>query len=280
MDKEKEYWNEQLRIYNELKYDKNIKYYEWQPARWAGNYSAISLMKKQIENIDSVIEVGAGSAAFSIALYNKYNNLKLSAIDVSPVATKYGKIIAKDLDVPLEYITCDLFDFSGNYDLVLSLGVIEHFTPEEMDRFIDKCKELSNKYILIAIPNQESQIFKNYVAWANKNSKEYEEKHNKFNIDDLKYMLQKHNLEILVEDGFQLFLSEKDFLTEDTKDNLELIKLLKNKLTSFNSETGLKFPNINFKAKDINDLVAVELSFDKDIRLEYSFMTFILASKK
>ena len=37
MDIEKEYWNEQLRIYNSLTYAKDIKYYEWQPARWAGN---------------------------------------------------------------------------------------------------------------------------------------------------------------------------------------------------------------------------------------------------
>lgn len=45
MDREKEYWKEQLRIYNSLTYDNSIKYYEWQPARWAGNYSAINLME-------------------------------------------------------------------------------------------------------------------------------------------------------------------------------------------------------------------------------------------
>ena len=28
MDREKEYWNEQLRIYNSLTYAKDIKYYE------------------------------------------------------------------------------------------------------------------------------------------------------------------------------------------------------------------------------------------------------------
>lgn len=280
MDKEKEYWSEQLRIYNELKYASNVKYYEWQPARWAGNYSAISLMEKYIENIDSVIEIGAGSAAFSIALYNKHNNLNLSAIDISSVATKFGKKIAKDLKIPLKYTTCDLFEFSGKYDLVLSLGVIEHFTKKDMDRFIDKCKEISNKYILIAIPNQKSQIFKNYVAWSNKNSKKYEEKHNKFDTDDLKRLLKKHKLKILIEDGFQLFLSEKVFLTEDTKNNLDLINLLKNKLMSQNSKIGLEFPNINFEAQDINDLVDVELSFNKDIRIKYSFMTFILASKE
>lgn len=279
MDKEKNYWSEQIQIYNALTYDKKDKYYEWQPARWAGNYSAINLMKEYLKNINSIIEVGAGSAAFSIALYNKKNDLKLTAIDISPTAAKYGQMISSDLDVPLNYIVGDLFECTGKFDLVLSLGVIEHFTSQQMDDFVEKCVNLSSKYILIAIPNQESQIFKNYVSWSNKNSKEYEEKHNVFNNYDLKCLLKKHNLKILIEDGFQLFLSEKDFLEEDTKNNLDFIKLLKSKLMVLNPEIGLKFPNVNFKAKDINDLIKVELSFTKEIRLKYSFMTFILASK-
>ena len=186
MDIEKEYWNEQLRIYNSLTYAKDIKYYEWQPARWAGNYSAINLIKKYLNDVKTTIEVGAGSAAFSIALHNKKNDLKLHAIDISPTATKYGRIISKDLNVSIEYICGNLFECVDKYDLVLSLGVIEHFTSQQMDEFVEKCIELSNKYILIAIPNQESEIFKNYVSWSNKNSKEYEEKHNKFNNEDLR----------------------------------------------------------------------------------------------
>lgn len=278
MDREKEYWNEQLRIYNSLKYAKRIRYYEWQPARWAGNYSAISLIKKYLDDVKSLIEVGAGSAAFSIALYNKKNDLKLHAIDISPIATKYGQKISNDLNVPIQYVCGNLFECTGKYDLVLSLGVIEHFTFKQMNEFVEKCIELSNKYILIAIPNQESEFFKNYVSWSNKNSKEYEEKHNKFNNEDLKVLLKKHNLKILVEDGFQLFLSEKNFLEEDTKNNSEIIKLLKSKLMNLNFELGSKFPNVNFKAKDINDLVKVELSFNQKIRMKYSFMSFILVS--
>lgn len=279
MDIEKEYWNEQLRIYNSLTYAKNIKYYEWQPARWAGNYSAINLIKKYLNDVKTTIEVGAGSAAFSIALHNKKNDLKLHAIDISPTATKYGRIISKDLNVSIEYICGNLFECVDKYDLVLSLGVIEHFTSQQMDEFVEKCIELSNKYILIAIPNQESEIFKNYVSWSNKNSKEYEEKHNKFNNEDLRILLKKHNLKILVEDGFQLFLSEKNFFEEDTKNNSEIIKLLKNKLMDLNINLGSKFPNVNFKAKDIDDLVKVELSFNREVRMKYSFMSFILASK-
>lgn len=45
MDKEKAFWEEQLRVYNSLPYNNSEKYYNWQPARFAGNKAAILLMK-------------------------------------------------------------------------------------------------------------------------------------------------------------------------------------------------------------------------------------------
>ena len=70
-----------------------------------------------------------------------------------------------------------------------------------------------------------------------------------------------------------------DLLYEKRKDSSEFVKLLKNKLMDLNINLGSKFPNVNFKAKDIDDLVKVELSFNHEVRMKYSFMSFILASK-
>lgn len=78
---------------------------------------------------------------------------------------------------------------------------------------------------------------------------------------------------------FSYFYRKKNFLEEDTKNNSEIIKLLKNKLMNLNFKLGSKFPNVNFKAKDIEDLVKVELSLNHEVRMKYSFMSFILASK-
>lgn len=279
MDKEKKYWEEQINIYNSLPFEDNKKYYSWQPARWAGNYSAIEIMYDELKNIKSSIEVGAGSAAFSIALYNKYKKIEITAVDNSHTAVEYGKTISKDLSIPLNYIEEDLFAHNGKYDLVLSLGVIEHYTKNKMNDFIKKCIDLSNKYIMIAIPNQNSIFFKNYVLWSQLKSKKYMEKHHKFDNKDLKKLLRDNSLKIIIEDGFQLFLSEKDFLTEDTKNNTEMIKILKQKLCEYDKELSIQFPNVNFKMNDIENLAKVELSIDKNKRLRYSFMTFVLAEK-
>ena len=65
------------------------------------------------------------------------------------------------------------FKSKEKYDLVLSLGVIEHFQDKKRKEFLKTCMNLSNKYILIAIPNQNSTVFKSYVSWSNRNNNNY-----------------------------------------------------------------------------------------------------------
>lgn len=280
MDEERNYWNEQSRIYDSLEYKPSEKYYRWQPARWAGNNVAIRTINKYLKDIKSSCEIGAGSGAFSIALYNHNNTIKLTAVDKSLTATNYGKKIFKDLNIPVNYINEDLFNVNGKYDLVLSLGVIEHYEEEVMEKFVKKCIDLSNKYILIAIPNQDSIFFKNYVEWTRKNSKEYEEDHKKFDTEDLINLLRKMNLDIECVDGFQMFLSNHDFLSENSKKNLDIINILKEKLNKYDPSLSNRFPYVDFNLEDIENMTLAELDVDDKTRMKYSFMTFVLAKIK
>lgn len=280
IDLEEEYWLGQKKIYDELNFVPKEKYYAWQPARWAGNDVAIKLISNYLKDVKSTLEVGAGSAAFSISLFNYNPNISLTAVDISPTAILYGKQIAKDLNVPILFKKCDLFEYSKKADLVLSLGVVEHFTKDKMKKFIKKCINLSNKYIFISIPNQESIFFKNYVQWSNKNSNSYGEKHQKITNDDLIKLLKNEGLDILVTDGFQLFLSEAKFLSEETKNNLEMINILKKAINNFDSKLASEYPNKNFTIDNIQSMSLSELSLSKQVRLKYSFMTFVLAKIK
>lgn len=280
MDLEKEYWNEQKKIYDSLTYENDKKYYSWQPARWAGNDVAINLISKYLKDVNTTLEIGAGSAAFSIALYNYNNNINPTAIDISPAAYDYANQILKDLNIPVNYKIYDLFKFNEKADLVLSLGVIEHYDKVKMENFIKKCIDLSNKYILICIPNQESIFFKNYVSWSEKLSKKYVEKHQKLTNGDLKKLLEKMNLKIILEDGFQVFLSESKFLSEDTKNNLDMINDIRKSISKYDENLASEYPNKNFSMEDIKTLTLSELNLSKEERMKYSFMTFILAEIK
>lgn len=281
MDLEANYWKTQLNIYNNLKYSKDKKYESWQPARWSANKVAVSLIAKYInEPIKSSIEIGAGSGAFSLELYREYKN-KVIEVDCSAIAYEYGKQIAKDMNIPIEYQIKNLFDIKENNvaDIVISLGVIEHFTDEKQTSFIEKCKQLTNKYIFIAIPNQNSKIFKDYVRWSNKNNNIYEEEHEELELSKLIKKMEEQNLKILYNDGFQVFLSEGRFWNESNLESEDIIKKLKSELLKENIQIGKKFPFCDFKYNNIKTLVKVEKNLDREERINNSFMSFVLASK-
>lgn len=280
IDKEEKYWLTQYEIYNNIEnVPAKLKYKEWQPARWAGNLTAALKIKKIASNLNSILEVGAGSAAFSFQLKELYPSAVLNAIDISPIAKKYCLAIAKDLNVKINYKLNDLFlEHDLKSDITVSLGVIEHFEKEKQNEFIEKMIELSNKYILIAIPNQSSKVFKSYVEWAKKNDNEYEEKHQSLNIDDLEKMLVKKHLKILLKDGFQIYLSEKDFVNSVLKQDIYINKL-KTALLNQNKQIGSLFPNYSFHSNDIIYMSKAELSLSKRERLKFGFMSYILAEK-
>ena len=281
-DLESKYWKKQLKIYSLLPYEKSEKYLAWQPARWSSNGAVVKEILSNIKKINTVCELGAGSAAFSLEMYRQNNNLKITAIDKSKVASKYGKKISKDMNIPIEYKVCDFFKnkFQKTYDFVLSLGVIEHFNTVDRKKFIQKCIDTSNKYIFIAIPNQESIIFKSYVKWCNQNNNNYEEKHEKFNTNDLLKLVKGYKLKPIMIGGFQVFLSESNFLEDTVKENIKYIYKLKKSLIEQDELIGEKFPNYNFKKDDIPAMMKAELSFSNQERLKMSFMTYILCEKE
>ena len=185
------------------------------------------------------------------------------------------------MSIPVEYHIKNFFDIEKENiaDIVLSLGVIEHYNDVEQVMFIEKCKQLTNKYIFIAIPNQESKIFKNYVNWSNKNNNVYEEEHKVLDLNELIEKMKKQNLKILYSDGFQIFLSEGKFWVDSNLEEEEIIKKLKKELKEKSSKIGNQFPSYNFKYDDIKLMADIEYGLTRIERINNSFMSFVLASK-
>lgn len=280
-DLETKYWNKQIEIYNKLPYEKSIRYYSWQPARFAANRAAVTMVFNVINEISSICELGAGSAAFSIEMYNQNHKLNLTAIDINKAACLFGEILSHDLNVPINYINKDIFDLNDDkkFDFVLSLGVIEHFSDKQADLFIEKCKSISNKYVFIAIPNQKSITFKSYVTWSNFNNNQYGEDHNEFTCEMLLSKLVQHGLKPLLIDGFQAFLSEKKFLLDEYLKQINYIKFIKKTLVKQDRKFENTFPNYNFKYEDIDLMSKAELNMTKQQRLDYCFMSYVLCEK-
>ena len=185
------------------------------------------------------------------------------------------------MSIPINYIQKDFFEDTGkrSYDFVLSLGVIEHFEEEKRKQFLNTCINMSNKYIFIAIPNQNSTVFKSYVSWSNRNNNNYEEEHQKFDTDDLLGLINEMGLDIVKVGGFQMYLSESDFLKDAINDNQKYIEVAKEALVKQNKTIGNKFPKYNFKEYDIDNMIKAELSCREADKLEMAFMTYVLCKK-
>jgi len=107
-------------------------------------YSLINDLK-----IKTFLELGAGTGLCAHFLATK-TKARATLLDKDSCLTKNLKKRYPDKKI----INADLFNFNTKkqWDLVYSLGVIEHFSDEQRIRAIEIHKKLSSQYILIAIP--------------------------------------------------------------------------------------------------------------------------------
>ena len=283
MKAEDGYWISQLEEYTSIQAPVPLKYKTWQPARFAGNQSCIVTMKRHMNPIpNSCIELGAGSAAFLLALYEKLNIRSITAVDYSSVAQTYGTLIFSDMGIPLNYILGDFFSINQSLpicELVVSLGVIEHFNILKRKAFIRLCDQLSNRYIFIAIPNQESPLFLNYVNYMKKRNMAYEKKHERLTINMLVDEVSELGMNIVHIDGFQCFLSDNAYWNELPAAERPFVELLCNGLKQFGYPCATPSPETKFSYRDIETLTKIETTIAQDLRKKYSFMNYVLIQK-
>lgn len=93
----------------------------------------------QDKEIKSALEIGCGLGDHSL-LFEDY-----TGIDLSPQAIENAK---KRFKQNFECIDFMQFHQDKKYDLVFSHSVIDHVT--ELEFFIERCVELSNKYVYIS----------------------------------------------------------------------------------------------------------------------------------
>ena len=105
---------------------------------------------KNSNGFNKILEIGAGSGRLS-ALVSKYFN-QCDLIDKSSSALKLAAIISKKS----RPIIIDIFDYSENekYDVVVSVGLVEHFEKNKMQKLIEKHLKLAkqNGCVIIVVP--------------------------------------------------------------------------------------------------------------------------------
>ena len=117
----------------------------------------------KINNINSCIELGAGSGQNIKCLKKKYPKALFHAVEINKSSvSQIKKIIDKN-----NIFNKSILEFSTakKYDLVLTKGVLIHILPNKLEKIYKLLFSLSKKYILICeyySPNPVSISYRGY----------------------------------------------------------------------------------------------------------------------
>ncbi|KPA19582.1 Methyltransferase type 11 domain protein [Candidatus Magnetomorum sp. HK-1] len=126
---------------------------------WWRNYyeELINYMDKILLQYDckSVLEAGSGSGKATILLKNVTQK---TLIDISPEALKYAQHLAKKFNSDVKYIEGNIFSMpfkNEKFDLVWSIGVVEHYNPKYIEMALKEAVRVNNRsgIIAVGIPN-------------------------------------------------------------------------------------------------------------------------------
>jgi len=133
--------------------------------QWSHNLIIVDIIRRL--KPEKIIEIGAGSGVDIIELHKL--NFDVTYSDFSETALKKFK----DRNPNIKAVKCDVkkLPFSNNsYDLVFSLGLLEHFNEKDRKKAIEELFRISKRYVLIDVPQKFSprSIYKKLLIFLNK----------------------------------------------------------------------------------------------------------------
>ncbi|RCX21018.1 methyltransferase family protein [Anaerobacterium chartisolvens] len=277
-------WKVELQLYNDYKAkNPNSKFYDIYIDKWATLQSLVERIAPIIglNNTTRCMELGAGEATMLILM--ALEGCICKAVDSSNYAKIFAEKVSKEVGVKIEYEINDFFnqDFLGNnssvFDFVCSSGVIEHFSRNEQLKFLSISKKISNKWVLVAIPNSSGEIYKSYIRWTKKMGNFYDVYHEECTVDDLKELMIEAGLKPVLIDGFFVYFAKEEMYGEITDEMRSIHNKLYRPIVDAGGHKYSRYPHMDFTYDDINVLKKAESALSPDERLKIGFMNFILA---
>ncbi|MEM5812443.1 MAG: class I SAM-dependent methyltransferase [Candidatus Aenigmatarchaeota archaeon] len=132
----------------------------WNFWRWRIKRAYRKLLNHTGMKSPTVLELGSGSGANSIAIAEILNSKEIMLVDMNEKALEISKKLAKDsgLLLNLSYIKQDILslDLGKRFDIVHSEGLIEHFYGKErlkvFGKHVEFCRE--GGFVIIFVPNR------------------------------------------------------------------------------------------------------------------------------
>ena len=105
----------------------------------------------------SILEIGVGTGQYCIELARR--GIDITGIDIDPASIKLAKRVAKDYNVKPRLMVDDLMKVTDQYDIVYSMGVMEHFNDDEMIPMLKKMGQIG-EYVIVGVPCSDADVYK------------------------------------------------------------------------------------------------------------------------
>jgi SAM-dependent methyltransferase len=160
-----------------------------------------AVINRLLEGVDfahaSVLELGCGTGMNSVNLLNDHSFGKATLVDFSQQALETAKANAKHHNVDL--ICSDIFslDLRERFDLVLSIGLIEHFTGERRSEAIRVHRKFARNDGLIMIMVPRKGVLSRVTGLVNhvQGYREYP-----FSDTEIEWLFQRNKLKVIKKD--------------------------------------------------------------------------------
>ncbi|GHI09728.1 hypothetical protein AQI88_16565 [Streptomyces cellostaticus] len=279
------YWSDELNDFQDfLEHHPGEDYRGWQPAKWQSLLTVRDRLLRECTGrsggrLRTALELGCGSATLLLQL--QAEGVGCVGVDRDPMALELAQHAAKSLGAaPPELLNGDFDDphFVDGLepaDLVLHVGVIEHFDPAGQRAFLELSAAKSNRWILVAVPNEHGPVFRSFLSTVSREERVYEDDHEDISIPGLAAEL---GLRVAAVDGAHLFFGRAKYYNPGDPQLDALYGELRGRLTALDPRYA-DFPHRDFCAEDIDAMRAVEEQVDAETRARCGFLTYYLLEK-
>ncbi len=256
-------------------------YRDWQPTKWQSLLTVRDLLLKAEGGISTALELGCGSATLLVQLQEA--GVRCTGVDRDPIALELAARSAATLGGPAPRLV--LGDFHDESvladlepaDLVLHVGVIEHFDLAGQRAFLELSAAKSQRWVLVAVPNEHGAVFRSFLRTVTAENRVYEDDHEEISVRDLASDV---GLKVVAEDGAHLFFGRSKYYNPGDPELDQLYDELGDRLRRFDGERFRDFPHQDFTAADVEVLRAVEEGVSPDLRRRFGFLRYYLLQKE
>jgi hypothetical protein len=275
------YWSTELADFRSyLSEHPGKDYRDWQPTKWQSLLTLRDRLLGLDGGVGSALELGCGSATLLTQL--RAAGVECVGVDRDEVALQLAVESAASLETPVPQLVRGDFDDSAFVaglapaDLVLHVGVIEHFDVEQQLAFLELSATKSKRWVLVAVPNEHGPVFRSFLRTVTAESRVYEDDHQHISVPSL---ASAAGLRLAAADGAHLFFGRAKYHNPGDPELDELYARLGSQLRQIDGERYRDFPARDFTSADVEALRTVEEAVPAEVRVRCGFLTYYLLEK-